>query len=119
MLVDIFGGIGYIVIVLTHVSYIDAYELVSIREVLKSAAVAFANWHSRDSGKDVSNQCERDPSNRTDGQIDNLPRPWEEKIKRTQLVDLVMMIVLIVKLYMTWIFKMNGLVGYGNATSAV
>ena len=88
-------------------------------EILKSAAVAFANWHSRDSGKDVSNLCESDPSDRTDGQIENLPRPWEAKIKRAQLVNHVMMTVLIVKLYMTWMFKMNGFVDFGNATSAV
>ena len=88
--------------------YIDASELVSTREVLKSAAVAFANWHSRDSGRDVSNLCESDPSDRTDGQIETLPRPWEVKMKRMYLANLVMMIALIVKLRMTWKFKKNG-----------
>lgn len=40
---------------------------VSTMEDLKSSAVAFANWTSRDSSEDVSNLCENDLSNRMDG----------------------------------------------------
>ena len=40
------------------------------------------NGASRESCRDVSNLFESDPSNRTDGQIENLPRPREVKKAR-------------------------------------
>ena len=67
----------------------------------------------------MSNLCESDPSDRTDGQIETLPRPWEVKMNRMYLANIVMMIALIVKPYMTWMFKKNGLVNSENATDAV
>ena len=69
----------YIISIHTMYDYIEACDTESTVELLKSSVVTFVNWNSKDSGKDVSNLFESDLSNRIDGQIENLPLPWEAK----------------------------------------
>ena len=59
--------------------YIDACETVSTAELLKSSVVTIVNGTVRIQAMLVSNLCESDQSNRMDGQIENLPLPWEVK----------------------------------------
>jgi hypothetical protein len=57
--------------------YIDACETESTVEYLKSSVVTIVNGTVRIQAMIVSNLFESDLSYRNDGQIENLPLPWE------------------------------------------